>query len=178
MIQPLPKPQRERDEAYLDYIRARECVGLYLLSAADFAQHVEVCDFVQHHRSEANHIRHGVQTGMRTKPKDRRTLPFCTTLHREYTRLNHVGFVRKYQLADEIFERELKRLESGYRPAKVLRARTIEPKASVLVRIVRCVCGQTHALPIEKTQVTVQQVTFTCPVRNTSLTVARRGHVV
>ena len=166
----LPKPTRVRDEAYLEFVRGESCIGLNTMwfSSEDVMLHTAECCWVTTGRSEANHIRRGAQTGMRTKPADRRTLPFCTTLHTEYTRLGHKAFCRKYEVFDDLFESEIRRMNAEYlrrHPIEIKRQRST--RVSVVQHVaVRCVCGGEHKptggrIRIDKGE--GQTLTFWCP---------------
>lgn len=173
----IPKPARIKDEAVLDFIRGRECIGLYLLSPQDAQQHTHHCTYFQTKRSEANHIRKGAQTGMRTKPNDVRVLPFCTSLHQEYTTLGHQRFCEKYGLTLEQFEREMSRLMAEFRKLK----KSAKPRVQRMIvglHVRHCVCHQEHTIPFAKVAFTKTKALFRCPVRNEEIQVqlfARKG---
>lgn len=163
----LEKPRRLKDEAVLDFMRSKMCVGLYLFIDSGVADvHYKLCGFTQTGRCEANHIRKGVQTGMRTKPHDTRTLPFCTPLHQEYTTLGHQRFCEKYHVTLETFEAEMIRLNVEFSRLHRQARKAKVPRIIIGLNVRHCVCGASHIIAFSKVHFTRTKATFRCPTTN------------
>lgn len=122
----IPKPIREEDEAYLDYVRSKPCL---------------ICGTSP---VDANHVHrkgHGKTGG---KTHDTRTVPLCRNHHQQY----HDNGRAWFELFHGIdLEREIARLRGSYRPQRK-QQRELQPK--VLHIAVRCICKQIHKLPPSK----------------------------
>lgn len=130
----IPKPKRERDEAYLAWIRTLPCL---------------VCGGTL--SVDAHHVREKGKGGTGTKPSDRRTVPLCREAHSSYHDIGRVRFEATFRLN---LEAQILRLNAYYaklqKPA--VKKRTIQ-RMKVALSIQRCLeCGHSHEIPLQKVQ--------------------------
>ena len=142
-MNPQPKPQRELDAAYLDYVRK------------------QVCCVSGRTPVDAHHVRLGNVGGVGTKAPDRMAIPLHRDYHLEFHDLGMMEFETKYGI--DCAEIVLK-LVRGYRPPK---ARKVSPKSTVRHLLVRCECGASHRIPVSKAAVSTNAAAYQCPVLKT-----------
>ena len=140
-----PKPQRERDAAYLAYIRKQPCCVSGKLGV------------------DAHHVRLGNVGGMGTKAPDRFAIPLHRDFHREFHDLGMMGFETKYGIDCAKIVADLNR---AYRPAKPRKVIHRTPVVESF-HIKYCVCSRTHDIPSSKITTFGAGFRYQCPEKNT-----------
>ncbi len=139
----LEKPKREKDAAYLEFIRQQPCL---------------VCGETE--GIDAHHVLERGQGKVGSKADDRRSVSLCREAHQQYHQLGRARFEEMHGLDLEV---EIQRLNRLYRPiAKQKR----EPGIKARVEISHCPCRKVHKLPPSKVDVSGAVVRFQCPKTN------------
>lgn len=147
----LPKPKREKDSDYLEYIRKQPCLAKSLL--------VNTCS---DSAVDAHHVVNHGKGKVGSKVDDRMAVPLCRFHHEIYHRLGLDEFEARYAV---ILNYEVVRLNRAYRPS-VKKKREKQPK--VLRIEVYCQCKRTHKLTPGK----FNGGSWNCPVLRHRVTVA------
>lgn len=144
----LPKPKREKDSDYLEYIRKQPCL-------------VRLCQELS--SVDAHHVITKGQGKVGSKVDDRLTVPLCRYHHEIYHRFGMDEFESRYGL---ILSYEIVKLTREYRPPVKKRKREKQPQ--VLRIEVYCQCKRTHKLTPGK----FNGGSWNCPVLRQRVTVA------
>jgi hypothetical protein len=142
----IPKPKRERDEGYLNWIRRLPC----LLSRQQFEGRA-ICNG----KIDPHHVIPDGGGKVGSKVDDKRAVPLCR---------DHHGMAQKgrdlFQSVYDIdLEAEIRYLNSMYHPKPTVKRKS---GLKVQVRVEGCPCNRAHTLSWSK--VPIVRNVFTCPL--------------
>lgn len=160
-ITAIPKPTRNRDEAYLAWIRQQPC-----LLARQQAEGRATCNGP----IDPHHVIPDGGGKVGSKVDDRRAVPVCR-YHHEQAQRGRETFEAQYDID---LEAEIRFLNKFYKPpVRQTRARR-SPRAEVDIKF--CSCGKDHHLAFSKAVIDGQFLVYRCPVSNqyTNATIGRR----
>lgn len=140
----IPKPRREKNAAYLAYVRSLPCLA---------APAGDCCDAV-----EAHHVPPIGGGKVGSKTDDRRTAPLCGYHHRWYHTMGKLTFEVVYLLD---LEREIARIQRQFKPLTPRKSRVrVTPKLREIT--VDCRCGQQHHVPKSKVELSGSALRYWC----------------
>lgn len=166
----IPKPTRETDSGYTDFVKSKPCC--LLMNLFEHACTVSWLHINAGLRSEAHHVspRNGTKSAA-SKVSDRRQVPVCFNGHR-YCEAHPVEVL---PYLNTVIRRLNREYDAAHPEPK--KERIIATTVRLTVR--HCICGQEHSLPFGKVEPSkaqgqdrrVAQIRFRCPVRNEAVVV-------